>query len=105
MSVMASVAVVPGGSHVLTVEFLAALAAMLTPGCILFYNLWRAINNVSRMLDQFKLEVAKSYASLKHIEDVEERLVEAINKLDQSMQKMPGQIASIFNSNRSGVKR
>jgi hypothetical protein len=90
------------GSHVLTVEFIGALAAVLTPGCILFFALWRAINNVSQMLDQFKLEVAKSYASLKHIEDVEERLVDAINKLDRSMQAMPGQIASIFNANMPG---
>ena len=55
-------------------------------------------------LNEFKLEVAKGYASLKHIEDVEERLVSAINKLDASMRALPSQISTIVNTVRDRAR-
>lgn len=97
--------------HVLTVEFLATLIGILGGGGGIIWKLWSSlndsinevdtrINQVAAELDDYKLEVSKEYASIGYLKDVEERLVQAINKLGMAMERMPQQIADILRVNK-----
>jgi hypothetical protein len=89
------------GNHVLTLEYMGTLLALISPGALLVFALWKSINGVAKSLDNFKIEVAKGYASMEHLQKVEERLVTAINRLDQSMKDLPRQMAEILTANGS----
>jgi ABC-type transporter Mla subunit MlaD len=57
-------------------------------------------------LNDFKLEVAKEYASITHIKDVEERLVKAIENLSSALESMPDRVSKILSAaNRVVSKR
>lgn len=48
--------------------------------------------------NDFKLEVAQTYASQQHLKETEERLVSAITKLEATISAMPASIAALIKS-------
>lgn len=106
--------------HALTVEYLfAAVAfAILVGGGIwrirvqLDEKIDREVDSVKAALtahqqqhNDFKLEVAQTYASQTHLKETEERLVSAINKLEAAIAAMPASIAALIKSGQRAVTR
>lgn len=54
--------------------------------------------------NDFKLEVAQTYASQTHLRETEERLVSAINKLDATIAAMPASIVALIKSGQRAVR-
>jgi hypothetical protein len=54
--------------------------------------------------NDFKLEVAQTYASQTHLKETEERLVSAINKLEATISAMPASIAALIKSGQRAVR-
>ena len=57
---------------------------------------------IEQRLNDFKLEVAKEYASISYMKDVEERLVGAIKSLSDAVNGMPDRVAGILAAARNG---
>jgi hypothetical protein len=89
----------------LTIETLTTLIVGLIAIAGAIWRMWSVLDTKIALsvhnLAEFKLEVAKSYASMEHIKDVELRLVDAINKLADSVEQMPSRVAEILKSAQS----
>lgn len=101
--------------HPLTFEYVAALTAfaILVGGAIWKIRAqlddkieaeadhWRqAMATHQQQHNDFKLEVAQRYASIQHLKDTEDRLVNAINKLEAVITNMPASIAALIKADR-----
>lgn len=74
-------------SGAITWEAIAFLLPIFGAGAGVWYRLHTQILGVQRELDAFKLEVAKSYATQASIHQVEERVVQAIERLGDRLDK------------------
>jgi hypothetical protein len=79
------------------------LAAFVGLVAAIWFRIEQRINDASEIarftqknLDDFKLDVTKNYASILHIQSVEERLVRAVDELKHSINEMPTRVASIM---------
>jgi len=48
-------------------------------------QIWKGIRSVQSNLEAYKLDVARQYASVDHLKDVEDRIVKALEKLADEM--------------------
>lgn len=117
--------------HVLTAEYLMSLGGF---AILVGAGIWKIRANLDEKIDRrvraveqelatqvdrvkaafqlhqqqhndFKLEVAQTYASQTHLKETEERLVSAINKLEATIAAMPASIAALINSGQRAVSR
>ena len=56
-------------------------------------------------LAEYKTQVAKEYASMRHLKEVEERLVKAMDHLSDTISDMPQKIFDLFNAAPVSSKR
>ncbi|HQF30758.1 MAG TPA: hypothetical protein PLJ34_04855 [Hyphomicrobiales bacterium] len=60
---------------------------------------WRIdgrIKGVERALSEYKLQVAKEYASVDHLKDVEQRLVNAVRDVSSEIHLLRGDLQRFF---------
>lgn len=62
------------------------------------------IAKTATSLSDFKLEVATKYASIEHLKETEERLVNAINKLEATVAQLPVTIAQLIKTGRQSTR-
>ena len=60
---------------------------------------------VEKELAEYKTQVAKEYASMRHLKEVEERLVKAMDHLSDTISDMPQKIFDLFNAAPVSGKR
>lgn len=71
----------------ITWEAVTAMIVIFGAGAGVWYRLHGQAESVRRDLDAFKLEVAKSYATQHSIREVEERVVQAIDRLGDRLDR------------------
>lgn len=73
------------------IDFWLQLAGLLTTGVIalagVWYRLHSQIISVDKALSDYKLQVAKEYATTNAIKEVEDRIVQAIDRLGDRLDK------------------
>lgn len=68
-------------------DFASQLITVLGPLALLWYRLHTQIIAVNQALSDYKLQVAKEYATTTAIKEVEDRIVQAIDRLGDRLDK------------------
>ncbi|MEP1934937.1 MAG: hypothetical protein ABJJ37_26995 [Roseibium sp.] len=72
------------------------LATLGTLACCAWWFLFSYILAVRKELNEFRIEVAKEYASQELLKDLEDRLVAAVRELKDEFHDMPERLAVLI---------
>ncbi|MEH6477688.1 MAG: hypothetical protein V7727_18495 [Sneathiella sp.] len=83
---------------IMELQELITLGVPLPVGAVLYWLHLRLVSAEAKAaeaikdLAEYKLEVAKEYASIKYLKDVENRLIDVLNRIDDRLNNLGGRV-------------